>query len=152
MYFGNIDSIKLNGQIDLLNLNVSVRGRLIGYAAAYFVARKTMMPSAPVTNPSTYFIENLTESVKASLSEINEVTVFDFTQAVAAAKAFWMVRYQALHPSCADHLNTNKYDFFCSAFAVETQFSNEDYEFLTANRTNIFAVCQALKNYVIEGA
>lgn len=151
MLFASIDEMGLNRQLDLLDLDVSKRGRVVAYAAAYFVARKMQLPSSPVNNPATYFIESLTEQVKSALAQINEVVVFDYKLAIDSAKAFWMLRYQNVHPTSAEFFVSMKYDFFCTASGVELQFSESEYNFLTENRTAIFPLYNQMKNYIKVG-
>jgi hypothetical protein len=76
---------------------LEVRSRIIATAVALAVSRVVSLPSAAVEAPGTHYNFTVLSEVQRYIGEFNEEVVFDVRLALAAAREFWMLRYQAAH-------------------------------------------------------
>ena len=92
----SLDFIK---QINSLVPDIVIRNRVVACAVAAALSKTQDIPSAPVQDPSAYYITNIQPRLRTQLSDFNEGVVYDIRYAVEVVRSLWLVRYHACHGS-----------------------------------------------------
>ena len=96
------------------------------------------IPSAPVDNPESYYLNHVLSMVRSDISIWNENVVFNLKECMDIVRAFWYIRYNAVYP-----INIVAYPFstcfFNSVFGIDNYLSPEIQKFVEENRNEILS-------------
>lgn len=137
---------KLNPFVEAVQkcfINLARRNELVTYAVSWTLARELPLPSAPVDDPLLHFNSTSGLGIMSTISQINEVIIFDVREARELVRSFWMVRYHTLFPQVPDGI-APIFDFFCGAGQVGRYFTKEQHQFLAENSIAIYRVSEVL--------
>ena len=96
------------------------------------VAQELSIPSSPADDAEGYYNGMLMPEYNALLDRFNENLVFSVKEALGLTRAFWMLRYEAVHP--CNEMPNSQYGFFDTLVGVQCYFSPEQHQFLNENK------------------
>jgi hypothetical protein len=98
--------LRLNEILNSTVNNAADRGDVLTTAVALANSRLVPIPSAPVASPANYYNLQVLETVTNRIAELNEKLLFDIRSALNECRQFWMLRYDAAHPSVLPCVST----------------------------------------------
>jgi hypothetical protein len=144
----NIIFTEFSRTVDSTIRDSSLRSKILAAAIGQGASYLSAIPSTEVESPANHFNSIILPEVRTTISLFNENTVFDCKAAVEFARAFWMIRYTAAHPTSRP-CYTLSYSFFDSVSSVEVFVSPEQYNFLNENKEEILILASSAMDAII---
>ena len=73
------------------------RNKIVACAVAVALAKTQDIPTAPVEDAGSHYVNNISPRLRMQLSAFNEGVVFDIRYSNEVVRALWMLRYFACH-------------------------------------------------------
>jgi hypothetical protein len=83
--------------MDSNGVELGDRAEVVYTTAARAIAYKLPLPTSPLDNPYSYFLDKYKEEVLADLATINEECVIRVEQAAELVKHIWVFRYSVAY-------------------------------------------------------
>lgn len=94
----NAHSLALNDILSQAFPDRNLAAQCMAMAVGLTIANRLSLPTAPVESENQAFNEANLVFSREEIAKLNELTVFDTDEAERLCRAYWMVRYHALHP------------------------------------------------------
>jgi hypothetical protein len=136
------NSFKKNA--DVMITDQTQRSKIISAALAKAVSDLQTLPTSQVESPSSYFNLQILPNIRTIISVWNENMVFDPRACVDHVRAFWLLRYTAVHPVSSPIYSLDR-SFFECVFGVNTFVASDTNEFFNTHKQAILflSICAA---------
>lgn len=125
---------------------VKDRSKIAAFAIGYAAGCNIALPSSELSEPSSHYDVNIAQSIGRLVSGFNECIVIDTVAAMAFARSFWLLRYEAVHR--CPRMDQMPGNFFCSVFGVANFFSQADIDFLNEHAKDINTVYHKVCRFI----
>lgn len=117
-----------NDAISLVSCDPTDRASIVTTALAFSASKHSSMPSNKVEDTEAFFNSTILPTITDFLSDWNENIIFSFREALVIARAFWMIRYNALYPEDGLPFLQTRDGFFDKAFLVQKYMSETQHD------------------------
>lgn len=139
--------ISLMQEVDLYVKDPMERAKILGIAISAALANSSDMPSTEVEDPSTYFINQVSTTIRSLVSDLNENVVFDLKQVMENVRVFWMLRYHALYPY-VKNVFFSTHTFFENLYGAGATIPPDLYEYANCNKEAISKLMPTVNSIV----
>ena len=96
----NISKLSNESKNFLQNLPLTSKSNqeVILTALAKVISSELTLPSTPVENVSSFYLQTIYSNVRDTISFMNEMVIVDVNRLQELVKVFWLVRYNLLYP------------------------------------------------------